>query len=58
LTLDTEGPSPLEPGKKAKFREVLELKAPDHKVFTSYMQGEDGKWVKFVTMDYRRKKAP
>lgn len=55
LTLETEGPSPVD-GKKVKFQETLELKDKDHKTFTSLMQGEDGKWTKIVTMDYRRKK--
>jgi hypothetical protein len=56
LTLETEGPSPLDPDKTAKFQETLELKDKDHKVFTSFMQGDDGKWTKIVTMEYRRKK--
>ncbi len=57
LTLETEGPSPLDPSnKKTKFRETLELKDKDHKKFTSLMQGEDGKWIEIVTMDYQRKK--
>jgi hypothetical protein len=56
LTLETEGPSPLDPKKRAKFQEVLELKDKDNKAFTSYIQGDDGKWVKMVTVDYRRKK--
>jgi len=56
LTLETSGPSPMDPTKIAKFRETLELKDKDHKVFTSLMQNEEGKWVKIVTMDYRRKK--
>lgn len=56
LTLETEGPSPTDPTKKAKFREVLELKDKDHKTFTSFMQGDDGQWLKIVTMEYRRKK--
>ncbi len=55
LTLETEGPSPLDPTKTAKYREIMELKDKDHKVFTSYLQAEDGSWVKFVTMDYRRR---
>lgn len=56
LTLETEGPSPLDPKKTAKYRETLELKDKDHKVFTSFMKGDDGEWVKIVTMEYRRKK--
>lgn len=56
LTLETEGPSMMEPGKKCKFREVLELKDNDHKTFTSSMQDDKGNWVKIVTMEYVRKK--
>jgi len=56
LTLETEGPMPMDPSKKCKFREVLELQDPDHKTFTSYIQGEDGKEVKMVEMKYERKK--
>lgn len=55
LTLEAEGPSIVEPGKKAKYREILELKSPDHKVFTSFIQGADGEWTKIVTVEYRRK---
>lgn len=56
LTLLTEGPNPMSPGQTAKYREVLELKDQDHKVFTSYLQTEKGKWNKFVTMEYVRAK--
>ncbi|MEX0713880.1 MAG: DUF1579 family protein [Pirellulales bacterium] len=57
LTLETEGPSHDTPGKLAKFKEVIEVKTDDHKVFTSSVQGEDGKWSTIVTIHYRRKKA-
>jgi hypothetical protein len=56
LTLHTEGPHMADPGKTAKYREVLELVDKDHKTFTSYLIDENGKETKFVTMDYRRKK--
>jgi hypothetical protein len=56
LTLETEGPSPMDPTKIAKFREILELKDKDHKAFTSFMQDENGKWVEIVKMGYERKK--
>jgi hypothetical protein len=56
LTLNTEGPCPLAPGKILKFKEVLELKSPDHKVFTSTVELEPGKWQKMVTVNSRRKK--
>lgn len=54
LVLETEGASPLDPGKQAKFRETLELVDPDHKLFTSYIQGDDGEWIEFARVEYRR----
>ncbi|MEO7319518.1 MAG: DUF1579 domain-containing protein [Chthoniobacteraceae bacterium] len=56
LTLDTEGPCPAVPGKLSKFKEVTEFKSQDHRVFTSSIQGEDGKWTTMVTVNFRRKK--
>ncbi|MBW3596689.1 MAG: DUF1579 domain-containing protein [Planctomycetes bacterium] len=56
LTLETRGPSHGDPAKLANYREVLELKSDEHKVFTSSVQGDDGQWTTFVTVDYRRKK--
>ena len=55
LTLEAEGPSMLEPGKTAKYRDVLELVDKDHKTLTSFMES-DGEWVKVVTAEYERKK--
>jgi len=57
LTLDTEGTcAALKPGTIYKFKEVTEFKSKDHKVFTSSIQGEDGKWTKMVTVNSYRKK--
>ena len=56
LTLETEGPCPLKPGQRCKFKEVIEVKDKDHKVFTSSMQGDDGKYTTMLTINYRRKK--
>lgn len=53
LTLETEGPTPS--GQPGKFKEVIESKSKDHKVFTSSIQGEDGNWATMVTINYYRK---
>jgi hypothetical protein len=55
LTLDAEGPSMLDPTKPAKYRETLEIKSADHKVFTSSIE-KDGAWTLFMTIHYHRKK--
>jgi hypothetical protein len=56
LTLETEGPCPMAAGKTAKFREVIEFKSKDHRTFASSVQGEDGKWTTFLTVQTKRKK--
>ncbi len=56
LTLHAEGPSPENPDKLMRFKEVLAIQGPDHKVFTSAIEGADGTYTTFMTIDYRRKK--
>ncbi|MES2570285.1 MAG: DUF1579 domain-containing protein [Verrucomicrobiota bacterium] len=56
LTLNTQGPCPKTPGQLASFKEVTEFKNPDHRIFTSSIQGEDGHWTQMVVIHYRRKK--
>ena len=56
LTLDTEGPSMAGDGKLAKYQDVIEFKSDDHRILSSQILGEDGKWNRFMTAHYRRKK--
>jgi hypothetical protein len=57
LTLETEGPNFANEGKtKTKYREVIEFKSDDHRVFSSHMLGDDGKWTQIMQMQYRRRK--
>ena len=55
LTLEAEGPNMASPGKTAKYRDVTEVKSKDHKVLTSFMQTDGGKWVQFMTMEAKRR---
>src|SRR5688572_3388569 len=48
LTLESEGPDMSGQGTMAKYRDVIELKSDDHRVFTSHMLGDDGKWTQFM----------
>jgi len=56
LTLDTEGPAPMLPGGKAKYREAIEITDGDHKVFTSSIEVAPGEWQTFMTSHATRKK--
>lgn len=56
LILDTEGPNMSTPGKTSKYKEAITIVSPDHYEFTSAIEGDDGKFVKFMAADYTRKK--
>lgn len=56
LALDTEGPNMMAPGSTSKYQETIELKDKDHYLFTSSIEGPDGKMVPFMTAVYTRKK--
>ena len=53
LTLDTEGPLMGTP-KIAKFRDIIEFKSDDHRLLSSQILGDDGKWTGIMTAHYRR----
>ena len=56
LTLDTEGPCPMQGGKICKFKEVMKMTGKDEKTFTSSIQGDDGKWTQMMTAKSKRVK--
>ena len=57
LTLNAEGPDFTQPGKTAKYKDVIELKSDDHRVLTSHALGDDGQWHQFMTANLLRKKG-
>jgi len=56
LTLNTEGPDMSAEGKMTRSKDVIEFKSDDHRVLTSYMLGDDGKWREVMRAHYRRQK--
>jgi Protein of unknown function (DUF1579) len=57
LTLNAEGPHMAAEGKVAQYKDVIEFKSADHRVLTSHMFGEDGKWHGLMWANYRRMKS-
>lgn len=56
MTLETEGPSLQNPGKTARYKEVIKITDKDTRTFTSSTQSDDGAWMQILTIEYRRKK--
>jgi hypothetical protein len=54
LTLTSDGPSMTEPGKTARYRDVIEFQGNDQRTLTGSMQQPDGTWQAFMTVIYRR----
>jgi Protein of unknown function (DUF1579) len=56
LTLAADGPSMTDPSAMMKYKDVIEFKSDDHRILTSHMLADDGKWRQFMTAHYRRAK--
>jgi hypothetical protein len=58
LTLNAEGPAMSEnsraDGKMAQYKDVVEFKSDDHRLLTSHVLGDDGQWIQFMSVHYRR----
>jgi hypothetical protein len=54
LTLDTTGPSFSDANNMVAYQDVIEFKSDDHRMLRSHLRGEDGKWLEFMTANYRR----
>jgi hypothetical protein len=57
LTLESQGPDPSTPEKSTKYKDVYEIKGTDHWVITSSILAADGKWFRYATVNYWRKKT-
>jgi hypothetical protein len=56
LTLEAEGPNMMDPTKgDTRYRDVIKFNSADHRTLTSSAL-VDGKWVQFMTADYRKTK--
>ena len=55
LTLDSEGPSFSGDGTMQRYQDITTVVSKNHRTVTSQVQGADGKWTQFMTMDLRRK---
>jgi len=55
LTLDTEGQSFTGTG-TSRYQDIIEIVDADHRTLSSQVLGADGKWTRFMTATYTRKK--
>jgi len=55
LTLEAEGPDFQNPGKTARYRDIITIKDRDYRLFTAEVLGEDGEWREMMRIHYRRK---
>lgn len=55
LTLDAEGPK-FDGSGMGQYQDIIEIIDPDHYTLSSQILGDDGKWTRFMTAHYHRKK--
>jgi hypothetical protein len=56
LTLNAEGPNFNEPGKTAKYQDIIEFVNDDLRIFRSQALRDDGRWEQFMHAEYRRQR--
>jgi hypothetical protein len=56
LTLDTKGPDFSGGPDLVDYQDMIEFIDDNHRTLSSQLRGPDGKWQKFMTADYRRRK--
>jgi hypothetical protein len=54
VVLETEGPIMGDASRTARYREILELLAFDHRIMRSEIFGPNGEWFEFSRAEYRR----
>jgi len=54
LNMESDGPSMTDPKVTARYRDAVEIKSPNHRVFTSSIRQPDGSWKAFMTTHYHR----
>jgi len=56
LNMESDEPSMTDPKITARYRDAVEIKSPDHRLFTASIQQPDGSWSTFMTASYQRVK--
>jgi hypothetical protein len=54
LTLDCEGEDFEQPGRTARYQDIITIRSPDHRLLTARMLTADGSWKQIMQAEYRR----
>lgn len=55
LTLDCAGEDFEQPGRTARYQDIIAIESSDHRLLTARMQAADGSWKQIMQADYRRR---